>query len=474
MTHDEIAEVVAAHAAVARNSSKRARRHRAHDRAWPPAAAVPVAGMQCRADAYGGSEANRMRFARETLAAVRAAVGDDVTVGIRISADEYCPAPDARRHAAHRAALARTARIDFVNVSHSAYHGSTTIATQIADMAFTQDHFHACARHRGFAGALPIRRRARGMPVSHRRGSGRDARRRPHRDGRMARAHIADPALVARRAPAARRRRGRASAATRAARISWRSACDHLPDQPRVGPSASAADDRAAARKRVLVIAAGRGARGRAVAARRGHDVTLWEASERLGGQLDWIRRMPHRRDFLALLDTRRTRPPRRRRLVLQRRADPAAIIAHRPDAVIVATAAPRRRSPSPARRGLTMEQRCRRGAGRARRGARHARQLRDRCADRASRAQRQARHRAGADRRAGLAHHALQQLRWRQRLKDLGVRIVGHCTVQAFAAARPAARPVDRRVTMTRDFDAIVAPTHGVPNDDLVDASAQ
>jgi hypothetical protein len=25
--------------------------------------------------------------------------------------------------------------------------------------------------------------------------------------------------------------------------------------------------------------------------------------------------------------------------------------------------------------------------------------------------------------------------------------------------------------VTATRDFDAIVAPTHGVPNDDLVDA---
>ena len=45
-----------------------------------------------RTDSYGGSFENRARFARETVAAVRAAVGDDCAVGIRFCIDTL-PAP---------------------------------------------------------------------------------------------------------------------------------------------------------------------------------------------------------------------------------------------------------------------------------------------------------------------------------------------------------------------------------------------
>src|SRR5262249_42528641 len=44
-----------------------------------------------RDDEYGGSFENRMRFAVEALAAIRAAAGDAIVVGIRISGDELVP-----------------------------------------------------------------------------------------------------------------------------------------------------------------------------------------------------------------------------------------------------------------------------------------------------------------------------------------------------------------------------------------------
>jgi 2,4-dienoyl-CoA reductase (NADPH2) len=44
-----------------------------------------------RQDAYGGDAQRRMRFPLEVVAAVRAEVGDDFTVGYRFLADEYMP-----------------------------------------------------------------------------------------------------------------------------------------------------------------------------------------------------------------------------------------------------------------------------------------------------------------------------------------------------------------------------------------------
>jgi hypothetical protein len=150
----------------------------------------------------------------------------------------------------------------------------------------------------------------------------------------MARAHIADPELVA------KARAGR-EAETRPC-IGCNQGCAHflalsLPitcmTNPAVGREGEwPADDRAPSRKRVLVVGGGpAGLEAAAVAARRGHAVTLWEAGERLGGQLDWIRRMPHRRDFLGLLDHQDAAARRAGvELVLQRRADPEAIMGSR------------------------------------------------------------------------------------------------------------------------------------------------
>ena len=37
--------------------------------------------------------------------------------------------------------LASAVQIDFVNITHSAYHGSYTVSTQMADMAFQNEQF---------------------------------------------------------------------------------------------------------------------------------------------------------------------------------------------------------------------------------------------------------------------------------------------------------------------------------------------
>jgi len=89
-----------------------------------------------RDDKYGGSLENRMRFAVEVLEEVYLRV-PGMAVGVRFSADEFLPdglGPDQMLEII--AKLNEQFDLNFLHVSHSAYHGSFTIATQIADMSF--------------------------------------------------------------------------------------------------------------------------------------------------------------------------------------------------------------------------------------------------------------------------------------------------------------------------------------------------
>src|SRR5690606_24061156 len=76
-----------------------------------------------RADEYGGDLEGRTRFPREVLRAVRAAVGEDYTVGIRIVADEAHPgglnAADLRQVITR---LRAEAKIDFLDLAAGGYH----------------------------------------------------------------------------------------------------------------------------------------------------------------------------------------------------------------------------------------------------------------------------------------------------------------------------------------------------------------
>ncbi|QKJ18388.1 NAD(P)-binding protein [Microbacterium hominis] len=76
-----------------------------------------------RTDEYGGDLEGRTRFPREVLRAVRAAVGDDIAVGIRIVADEFHPqGMDAAHLRAVIERLRAEAPIDFLDLAAGGYH----------------------------------------------------------------------------------------------------------------------------------------------------------------------------------------------------------------------------------------------------------------------------------------------------------------------------------------------------------------
>jgi 2,4-dienoyl-CoA reductase-like NADH-dependent reductase (Old Yellow Enzyme family)/thioredoxin reductase len=74
-----------------------------------------------RMDKYGGPLANRARFALEIIAKVRATVGQDFMVGFRMSADEFTPGGLTLDEAAPYAKLIADAGVDYIHVSAGTY-----------------------------------------------------------------------------------------------------------------------------------------------------------------------------------------------------------------------------------------------------------------------------------------------------------------------------------------------------------------
>ena len=350
MTLDEIGMVIAAHADVAANlieagldgiEVQMAHGHLIQQFLSP--------ASNRRDDGYGGTAENRLRFAKETLEAVRTRLGPDRTVGIRVSADEFMPGGlTLDEMCGFVRDLVSAVQVDFVNVSHSAYHGSYTISTQMADMAFQLDEFQPLTRAVGNAlqgtGTRPTimtacryqrAEQAEAMIAS----GGADM-------VGMARAHIADPEFVR------KAREGREAETTPC--IGCNQGCAgflalSLPitclTNPRAGREAewpAPALARASTSRRVLVVGGGpSGMEAAATAAERGHTVTLWERGDRLGGTLGWIKKMPHRREFGELLAHQNARlSAAGARVVLNVDANAERIAGNGAECVIFATGA--------------------------------------------------------------------------------------------------------------------------------------
>lgn len=477
MTEGEIAEIVAAHADTAVNMMEAGldgiELQMAHGHLLQQFLS-PATNM--REDAYGGSLENRMRFASETLAAVRRAVGD-ATLGIRISADEFLPGgltPDIMGDVVRR--LCSETQVDFVNVSHSAYHGSYTISTQMADMAFDRSSFS------GFAPAIKsavadLERPPAVFAVCKFRTLNEAETTLANGDADMvgmARAHIAEPAIVAK------------SLAGREAEIrpciNCNQGCAGFLAQnlaitcltnPRVGREAMWPDfDQATAQKtrRILVIGGGPAGMEAAIgAAARGHDVTLWEASNRLGGTLAWLDAMPLRHDALDLLSFQQNELKRLDVGVqLNHRATPENILADAPEAVILATGAEPTAAALETGEALTLE------AALAdpdalgghvvlvdRLGTWSVVSVAEWLADRGHKVTLLA-----PSGTPGWTISVYSSFALRQRLKEKGVAILALHTVVAFenGAATLVDLSTDRRHSLD-GVDAVIAPDHGRPN---------
>jgi 2,4-dienoyl-CoA reductase-like NADH-dependent reductase (Old Yellow Enzyme family) len=178
--------------------------------------------------------------------------------------------------------------LGFLHVSHSAYVGQYSLATQIADMTFPAAPFRAFpARFKAAFPQLPVLAVCRIDDLA----TAAEIVSAGHADlVGMARAHIADPHLLA--------KVGRGRADTVRSCIACNQGCIGRIEQdlplscvvnPAAGLEAEWADlERAATggpRQRVLIVGGGpAGLEAACAAARMGHAVTLAEARERLGG----------------------------------------------------------------------------------------------------------------------------------------------------------------------------------------------
>lgn len=77
-----------------------------------------------REDDYGGNFENRLRFCHEVISAVRKAIGNDFTLGVRLNADEMHPKGGLTHHDAKKVAksLDDSGQIDFINISLGTFH----------------------------------------------------------------------------------------------------------------------------------------------------------------------------------------------------------------------------------------------------------------------------------------------------------------------------------------------------------------
>ena len=252
-----------------------------------------------RTDEYGGSIENRCRLPLRVLEAVRNEVGD-LPVGIRVSAEEFVPGginPE-ECNAILDHLLARIS-VDYISVSQSNY---ASIDRMIPDMSFPRAPFAHYAKH--------VRQVAHGTPVlAVARLVTPEQCEALLADGTadavcLVRPLIADPELPN------KAREGRRDDIREC--ISCNVGCRGGPHRgspiaclvnPVVGYEKQYGAGKiapAAKPRKVLVIGGGPGGlKAAETAAQRGHKVSLWEASDRLGGQvLIAARAMPYRDEF--------------------------------------------------------------------------------------------------------------------------------------------------------------------------------
>ncbi len=290
-----------------------------------------------RQDRFGGSVENRCRFGLMVHEAIRMRVGDDFVVGIRFVIDEA-----GERHLDFDECLAiarifeASGTIDFFNAIYGRMDTRLKLAVDcMPGMASPMSPF--LARAGAFKAAV-------GLPVFHAtRITELATARHAIREGlldmvAMTRAHIADPALVAKLARGDEARVRPCVGATHCM-SEMRPTCLHNPStgHERELPHEV---ERAAERRRVLVAGGGpAGLEAARVCAERGHEVRLVEASSVLGGQVLLAVQAHWRRDLIGVVDWRvREIETLGVEVQLNRYLEPEEAGAEDADVVIVAT----------------------------------------------------------------------------------------------------------------------------------------
>ena len=294
-----------------------------------------------RTDHYGGSLADRARILIEIVGAVREAIGAAMALGVRLCGDELIEGGTTIDEAVEVARMVEaTGQVDYIN---------TSIGVATATLYMIEASMHVPP---GYALFIPNAiRRAVNLPVV---GVGRfkdplqaeRALAEGHCDlvGAV-RAQIADPDFV-RKAQAGVHEETRLCLSCNQECVGrmglnrWLGCIEN----PRTGrealvPAAPALTQKP---KRVLVIGAGPAGMQAAIsAAAHGHEVTVYERDDQVGGQVRWAASVPNRAELGDILrNQQREMTAAGVKLCLSHSVDAAFVSAQKPDVVIVATGA--------------------------------------------------------------------------------------------------------------------------------------
>jgi 2,4-dienoyl-CoA reductase-like NADH-dependent reductase (Old Yellow Enzyme family) len=292
-----------------------------------------------RTDAYGGSNANRMRFAVEILEKVRARVGPKGIVGYRMGVEEFTDGGlGIEETLAIAQAMTKAGLVDYLSLAQGIFN---SIDAHLPDrhwppLAFRslQARFKAACPDTPTIMSARIQTPAQAEEVL----AAGDA----DMIG-LCRALIVDPEWPA------KAKRGEA------ARIRTCIACNQCWGWISDGQPIACATNPVAgnewrlpplnkvalkARRAVLVIGGGpAGLEAARVTALRGHEVTLLEASDRLGGRMKDAHTLPHQADLAHLLGFLIPEAKRAGVMIeLKCKATARGLLARKPDTIILAT----------------------------------------------------------------------------------------------------------------------------------------
>ena len=293
-----------------------------------------------RVDAYGGELDNRMRLLRDAIAHVRKRTGDAFAVGIRISGDELNYGglePD--EVIAVCARLEDDGALDFIDVIGGSMSGLAGSVHVVPPMNVAPGYLVPIAAKIKSAVTIPVLVAGR-INQPHTAESILAA---GHADlCGMTRAQICDPELANKAARGAvddiRACIGCNQACIGHMQQGFPISCIQHPEtgrERRYG-TISRADESL----RVVVVGGGpAGMKAAAVAAARGHDVSLYEQDAELGGQVKLARLLPERAEFGGIItNLEREMRAAGARIELGVRVDRALIDRSKADAVVLAT----------------------------------------------------------------------------------------------------------------------------------------
>lgn len=296
-----------------------------------------------RDDAWGGDTERRTRLALEVGRAVRRRCGSGFAIGIKLSLDEYLgpqgTTPEETVRVVHL--LEREKLFDYVCLSHTDYHFNHKLVPPASSGETAPLAENAAKVRAALAGRIPlliqgsVRELATAARIVERGQSDLVG---------LVRAHIADPEIVN------KSREGRTSEIRRCVganqgcwrRLGQNLSCTVNPAAGREKSHGAAVILPAAQPRRVLVIGGGpAGLKAAEAAASRGHDVTLWERSNRLGGQVRQAALLPDWSSWNFVVDDLAAALARRGVAVrLDTKATADSVQAFGADEIIVATGA--------------------------------------------------------------------------------------------------------------------------------------